>query len=121
MDKELQFKLEINFDPNLIQARFKESLGRAQKKLDVAVLKDSNVYCPLYQSVLQKSGIAHTVPGSGLVIWRTPYARVQYYGMKFDHTKSGNPYAQPKWFEVAKAKKLNEWTRLVYDEYNKKS
>ena len=119
MDKELQLKLKIDFDPDTVQLRFRESASRAQKKLDSAVLKDSNFYCPMYQSVLQKSGIAHTVIGSGQIIWRTPYARAQYYGMNFDHKKSNNPYATAKWFETAKSKKLNEWKKLVYDEYNK--
>lgn len=121
MEKEVQLKFRIDFDPDKVQMRFRESGSRAQKKLDSAVLKDSNFYCPMYQSVLQKSGIAHTVIGSGHIMWKTPYARFQYYGLKLDHSKSNNPYATPKWFETAKAKRKKEWVKLVYDEYNKKS
>lgn len=94
------------------------ALHTVQVKLDAKILADSNYFCPLKQGVLQKSGIMQTVLGSGRLIWRTPYARKQYY-CPYNHARSNNPNATPKWFETAKARHLKEWVALVKSELKK--
>ena len=91
----------------------------AQAILDATIIKDSNYYVPLATGVLQKTAITSTVLGSGMIIWDTPYARRQYYGDNFDHSKQYNPNATSKWFESAKARQLSNWVKLVNDEYRK--
>lgn len=64
---------------------------------------------------MQKSAIINTVIGSGLVKWRTPYAHSQYHRLDFDHSQQKNPNACAKWFEAAKARKMEQWRKLVDD------
>lgn len=107
---------KVSFDEAAVMQRFKNGASMAQKKLDQQVLTDSNYYVPLKTGTLQKSAIIGTTIGSGIVRWVTPYARSQYYGENFDHSKQANPNACSKWFEAAKAHRLNQWVRLVKDE-----
>ncbi len=107
---------KVNFNEAETMRRFHNGASRAQKKLDAQVLADSNYYCPLKTGTLQKSAVIGTVIGSGVVRWVTPYARRQYYGVGFDRSKDPNPNATAKWFEAAKARKAEQWRRLVEDE-----
>ena len=117
-DGGITFTVKGNFDTQATKARISAAIHKAQMKLDQQVITDSNYYCPLRAAqggTLQKSAQINTVIGSGLVVWRTPYARRQYYGVNFDHSKSANPNACAKWFEAAKAQKMEQWRKLVDD------
>lgn len=114
-DGGITFKATANFDSAAAKRKFSGAIHKAQIKLDAQVLTDSNYYCPLKTGTLQKSAQINTVIGSGLVIWRTPYARRQYYGVNFDRSKDPNPNACAKWFEAAKARKMEQWEKLVDD------
>lgn len=114
-DGGITFTVKDNFNDAAAKARISSAIHKAQMKLDQQVITDSNYYVPLKTSTLQKSAIINTVLGSGLVKWRTPYARAQYYGVNFDHSKQRNPNACAKWFEAAKARKLKDWEKLVND------
>lgn len=114
-DGGITFTVKGNFDTQAAKARISAVIHKAQMKLDQQVITDSNFYCPLKTGTLQKSAIINTVLGSGLVKWRTPYARRQYYGVGFDRSKDPNPNACAKWFEAAKARKLKDWEKLVND------
>ena len=117
-DGVVTFTFKANFNDAAIKARLSTAINKAQMKLDQQVITDSNYYCPLRAAqggTLQKSAQINTVIGSGLVVWRTPYARRQYYGLDFDHSKSANPNACARWFEAAKARKMKDWEKLVND------
>ena len=117
-DGGITFTIKGNFNDAAAKARISAAVHKAQIRLDQQVITDSNYYCPLRAAqggTLQKSAIINTVLGSGLVQWKTPYARAQYYGVNFDHSKSANPNACAKWFEAAKARKLKDWEKLVND------
>ena len=114
-DGGITFTVKGNFNDAAAKARISAAIHKAQMKLDQQVITDSNYYVPLKTSTLQKSAIINTVLGSGLVKWRTPYARAQYYGVNFDHSKQRNPNACAKRFEAAKARKLKDWEKLVND------
>ena len=114
-DGVVTFTVKANFNDAAIKARISAATHKAQIRLDQQVITDSNFYCPLKTGTLQKSAIINTVLGSGLVKWRTPYARAQYYGVNFDRSKDPNPNACAKWFEAAKAHKLKDWEKLVND------
>ena len=111
----ITFKATANFNSAAAKRKFSGAIHKAQIKLDAQVLADSNYYCPLKTGTLQKSGIINTVLGSGLVVWKTSYARAQYYGVNFDRSKDPNPNACAKWFEAAKARKVKQWEKLVND------
>ena len=111
----LEFTVKGSFNDAAAKARISAAVHKAQLKLDQQVITDSNFYCPLKTGTLQKSAIISTVIGSGIVIWRTPYARAQYYGINFDRSKDPNPNACAKWFEAAKARKMKDWEKSVND------
>ena len=112
----MTFDVKSKFYADAVRARFTEKVQRAQKKLDVQVVNDSEYYLPKLNMGLRDSGIADTVAGSGQVRWTVDYARRQYYGEHFDHSKSDNPNATAKWFESAKARKKDDWEALVENE-----
>lgn len=115
-DGGVSFSVKISFAPKATADRIGAILHEAQKKLDIQIVKDCNYYVPLKTGTLQKSALIYTVPGSGQIVYRTPYAKRQYYGLHFDHSKQLNPNACAKWFEAAKARKEEDWRRLVEDE-----
>ena len=117
-DGGITFTVKGNFDIQAAKARISAAVHKAQMKLDQQVITDSNFYCPKRAAqggTLQNSAIINTVLGSGLVKWRTPYARAQYYGINFDRSKDPNPNACAKWFEAAKARKMKDWEKSVND------
>ncbi len=114
--------LTFNIKSTLNSAGIKNDLegraSKAQAPLDSMILADSNYFCPIKTGKLQKSAIINTMIGSGEIVWRTPYARRQYY----DYSKppyQPNPNACGKWFEAAKARWLEKWAALV-NEYFKR-
>lgn len=70
--------------------------SESQKYVDSEVLRLSNIYTPRRDGILINSSILNTRIGSGEVVWKTPYARNQYYG-DFKHTEG----RQRKWVEYA--------------------
>lgn len=87
------------------------SSRKVQAGLDALILADSNYFCPLKTGKLQQSAIINSRLGTGELVWRTPYARRQYY----DYHKppyQPNPNARGKWFEAAKAQWLDKWVRF---------
>lgn len=77
-------ELKVEFDVNSLDAKIQNNISKCQKVLDAQILKDSNRYCPLDTSTLQKSAILHSVIGSGRICWDTPYARKLYYDEKLN-------------------------------------
>ena len=110
--------VQVQFDTAAVAQKIENRLNTVQAMLDVQVLKDSNYFCPMDTGMLKNSGILATVPGSGKVIWNTPYAHEQYYGRpNKSHQKNQN--ACMRWFESAKAKWSKAWERLINDGYKK--
>ena len=112
----MTFDTKVSFNATALREKFAKKIHRAQMKLDVQIVNDSNYYCPKLNNILQPSAVKDTVAGSGKVRWTVDYARRQYYGEHFDHSKSRNPNATAKWFESAKARKQKQWEKLVEDE-----
>ena len=95
-----------------IKADIEAKARQVQAPLDALIMADSNYFCPLKTGTLQKSAIINSRLGSGELIWKTPYARRQYY----EYSKppyQPNPNACGKWFEAAKARWLEKWVRFV--------
>mgnify|MGYP003297746937 CR=1 FL=1 len=87
--------------------------------LTAMVLQDSNFFIPVKTSTLEKSAIINTQITKGEIRWQADYARRQYYGVNFDHSKQKNPNARAKWFEAAKARWLEKWERFVNDMFKR--
>lgn len=113
----LTFEVKSTLDAGVIR-KLKTDIEKAQAPLDSLVLQDSNFFVPIKTGTLQKSGIINTKIGSGEIVWQTPYARRLYYEYK-KPAHQANPNACSKWFEAAKARWLDKWTRFV-NEYIKR-
>lgn len=74
----IKARFQWNFDP--LTAHGLEPGGRVQTAIDNAVISYDMQYCPWETGTLAKSPYAASPPGSGKVIYNTPYARYLYYG-----------------------------------------
>ena len=108
----LTFNVKSTLKESGIKSDIESKIQQQQKYFDALVLQDSNFFCPIKTGTLQKSAIINSRIGSGELVWRTPYARRQYY----EYSKppyQPNPNACGKWFEAAKARWLEKWVRFV--------
>lgn len=98
-------RLELSDLNTILRNRGLESSGRVQQYVDKEVLRLSDPYIPFLTGQLKNSGTLHTVIGSGLVMYRTPYAARHYY-MNSGHGVEGTAYGGLRgsyWFERMKA------------------
>ena len=108
----LTFNVKTALNSAEIKADLEATTRQVQAPLDALILQDSNYFCPIKTGTLQKSAIINSRLGSGELVWKTPYARRQYY----EYSKppyQPNPNACGKWFEAAKARWLEKWVRFV--------
>lgn len=108
----LTFNVKSTLKESGIKSDIVSKIQQQQKYFDALVLQDSNFFCPIKTGTLQKSAIINSRLGSGELVWKTPYARRQYY----EYSKppyQPNPNACGKWFEAAKARWLEKWVRFV--------
>ena len=108
----LTFNVKITIKESGIKSDIEGKIQQQQKYFDALVLQDSNYFIPIKTGTMEKSSQINTRLGTGEVVWRTPYARRQYY----DYHKppyQPNPNACGKWFEAAKARWLEKWVRFV--------
>lgn len=106
-------EIHCSFDEAKVRARIRQDLGEAQKALDAQIIADSSYFVPHDTGTLEDSATATSKIGTGVIQWAVPYARRQYYGVNFDHSKQRNASACAKWFEAAKARYLSDWIALV--------
>lgn len=107
--------LKIKFVDKEMSKKIQQIMEKGQIILDTQVLKDSNHYAPMDEGTLIGSGIRFTQPGTGKIIWETPYARRLYYNPQYNFSRDSNPNAQGLWFEAAKSRHLKDWQRIVQD------
>ena len=108
----LTFNVKTALNSAEIKADLEAKARQVQAPLDALIMADSNYFCPIKTGTLQKSAIINSRIGSGELVWKTPYARRQYY----EYSKppyQPNPNACGKWFEAAKARWLEKWVRFV--------
>lgn len=87
--------------------RYKEALalgGEIQTKFDKMVMVGVSPYVPYDTGALSVSSISNSIPGSGEIIWRAPYAETVWHGktptgsdIMFNRGK--NRLAGPRWAE----------------------
>lgn len=106
-------KFNFRFEDRGIRKKLETMHKNGQRALDAQVLKDSNYYAPQDQNNLIESSLRFTNPGSGMIIWQTPYARRLYYNPQYHFSKDKNPNARGLWFEAAKAAHVKEWEKIV--------
>ena len=105
------FNIKIELDK--IPGKIEKAVSKGQMVLDTQVLKDSNNYAPRDTGNLVNSSIRATNPGTGQIVWDTPYARKLYYNPQYNFSKDKNPQAQGLWFEAAKSRHFKEWIQVA--------
>ena len=108
----VSFDAKVFINTAEIKNEIVQDVRQVQAPLDALILADSNYFCPIKTGKLQQSAIINSRIGSGELVWRTPYARRQYY----DYHKppyQPNPNACGKWVEAAKARWFDKWVRFV--------
>ena len=78
----LRFDASIDLSElnTLLRRRGLEPGGKVQRLVDNAVIRYCDPKVPFATGTLKHSAITASVPGSGLVVYATPYARYLYYG-----------------------------------------
>lgn len=109
----MKIDARLELDVAKCVSRFDPKFQLAQKRLDSEVVRCSSPYIPMRSGQLMRSGENGTKLGSGEVVWNTPYARYQYYGMNFHFSTDKHPQACAQWFEKAKAVHKSEWVDAV--------
>ena len=90
------FEMEIEWRPGF-EHEMEQKFQNVQQIIDSEVLRMCDPYVPFDTGILKQSGIMNTEIGSGAVIYRTPYARKQYY-VPMNHNEKRCAY----WFEQMK-------------------
>lgn len=112
-------KARVDMDTRKVANRIGRRIAdTVQAPLDTQVLKDSNYYIPKDTGALEQSGVRHSQIGRGVIIWKMPYVRKQYFDLPHKSTET-NPNARMRWFEVAKAQFKRAWINLANRRYAK--
>lgn len=91
--------------------------GQVLTPLSEQILKDCNQYCKEDTGALIASSQTHSRLAEGKLIWRTPYARRQYYVIR-GASKVINPGARWRWAHHAKSVHLADWQKIAQRLYN---
>lgn len=108
----LTFNVKSTLKESGIKSDIEGKIQQQQKYFDALVLQDSNYFIPIKTHTMEASSQINTRLGTGEIVWRTPYARRQYY----DYHKppyQPNPNACGRWFEAAKARWLDKWVGFI--------
>lgn len=116
--------IKVSFDKKSVKTRIQGAAKKALFLTAEQALKDANQYAPKDQGDLIRSSETHSQPEEGLLIWSTPYARYQYYGVVMVGTPPKTPTniplkftrsdAHKMWAHYARSKHGKEW-REVYN------
>lgn len=74
-------QISVQFDSDDLLRRFEQRRNTAQIWLDSEILRSTEPFVPMDQGDLIGSGVRGTVPGSGLIVYNSPYAHYYYVGL----------------------------------------
>lgn len=74
-------QIDMQFNGNDLLRRFERRRDTAQVWLDSEILRSTEPFVPMDQGDLIGSGVRGTVPGSGLIVYNSPYAHYHYVGL----------------------------------------
>jgi hypothetical protein len=99
----------IKIDPNQCAAKVQGAWDKGLHDLSAEILADCNEYVKVDQHTLESSSYANSLLDQGKLIWKTPYAKRQYWEIKTSLT----PGRTWKWCETAKRKWKSRWQKLA--------
>ena len=100
--------VRVILDEGKLMRRIKKGWKKTLTPLSEEILKDCNYYCKQDNSILIKSSQTNSQPQKGKLVWKTPYARRQYFEIK-TASHDENPNATWRWCEAAKRANLKSW------------
>lgn len=74
-------QIDVQFSSGELLRRFEQRRDTAQVWLDSEILRSTEPFVPMDQGDLIGSGVRGTVPGSGLIVYNSPYAHYHYVGL----------------------------------------
>ena len=105
-DKAVKLRGRLTWHPNFGFV-WSGKFHKAQVFVDNEVIKLSVPFVPKRDGILIRSALIATNIGSGEVIYRTPYARYQYYGKLMVDPDTGSAWARPGVTKVLTNRDLN--------------
>lgn len=104
--------VRFNINQQRIQSKLDNPLGKeGLAMLASQILTDCNRYCKEdTEGTLIASSMIHSKLEEGKLVWKTPYARRQYYEIETAY-KTVNPNASWRWCDVAKQNHKADWER----------
>ena len=106
-------KAEVRISPDDLHRAIQAKVAEAQRWLDERVAKDSDPFVPMDTGMLAGSVRESGIPGSGVIVYNTPYAHRLYCGESFNFSRDRHPKATHHWFEKAKSIFLESWGQGV--------
>lgn len=102
--------IKILFNKTMVEMKIKGASKKALEITSQQALKDCNNYCKQDRSGLINSSITASQPEKGVLRWKTPYARKQYYLKSTSH--SVNDKAEWMWAHKAHSVHSKEWKEI---------
>ena len=117
-------QIDVQFDGGELLRRFEERGKTAQVWLDSEILRSTEPFVPMDQGDLIGSGVRGTVPGSGLIVYNSPYAHYHYVGlvrvgrapkkltdrkMQYSQLHQAGQERGSAWFDCSKKVNLAAW------------
>lgn len=102
--------VRIKIDENHIVDVIDKNWNNGLAMISSIILADCNKYCKEDTGMLIMSSLIHSDLKRGKLVWQTPYAARQYYGIPTAY-KDVNSNASWRWCEVAKQRYQTKWGR----------
>jgi hypothetical protein len=102
--------VKININTTRVEAKVMSAWEKGLPLLSSEILNDCNQYCKEDTGMLIASSFVHSRLDEGKLIWKTPYARRQYWEIQTAY-KTVNPNATWKWCEEAKRRHVDRWQK----------
>ena len=107
--------IRIKIDPDICEAKVMNTWKEHLPELSAQILQDCNQYVKKDQGDLEASSYAHSILKEGKLIWKTAYAKRQYWAIETSLT----PGRTWKWCETAKKKCREAWRKFAQRGYQK--
>ena len=104
--------VRIDINTSKIVGKVKNAWRAALYPLSEQVLTDCNEFCKKENGHLIGSSQTNSRPREGVLVWKTDYARRQYWEIR-TASHDENPRATWRWCEAAKRAYKKDWEKLA--------
>lgn len=82
-------KFKLNIDGDAIRKRYSDKKKKARMMLKSEIVKDCDPFVPMLEGALKNSPIASISKDDDFIIYLSPYAHYQYYGVLYVDPMTG--------------------------------